>query len=210
MTAATRTSRKRWGAVPLAVAAVTGLVLALLLAAPAGAASAQTPTTACDPTYGCTTTTPPPTSTITCNAQITGTAGGPQTAIITNAPPNVEARVVFNGNPIATGQTDAHGEATVAFQLPMSVQGSYQVLVAGVGFNVACGAAMHWDGGVGGVNQGQGNGGIGHNGSGTGSGAGGLLAFTGFHLLLWVLIAAALVAIGESLRRVARSRRRYT
>lgn len=195
MTIASRTTGARWGAAA-ALAAVLGLVLALLLVVPAGAAPAQTP--GCDPTYGCTTTTAPPPSSIVCQGQITGTPGGPQSVIITDGPPDAVVQVVFNGNTIASGETDGQGNATVAFQLPIGVEGSYVVLVAGAGFNASCDPPVHWDGGgVAGVSQGN------------GSGGGGLLAFTGFHLFLWLLIAAALVALGAGLRRAASRRRRF-
>lgn len=205
MTSAFRFSRACWGAI---AAALLGLALALVLVAPAGAAPAPTPTTTCDPTYGCTTTTPPPPPPLVCHAQFGGTAPA-RTATVTEGPPNATAQVVFNGNVLASGPTDAQGHATLTFQLPMGVAGTYQVVVAGVAFHIVCGPGQAWDGGVGGINQGQGNGGAGHNGTGTGSGSSGPLAFTGFHLALWLVIAAALVALGAGLRRAARRRGRF-
>jgi hypothetical protein len=179
------------------VAAVLGLALALLFATSAGAAPAQSPTTSCDPTYGCTTTTAPPPAVISCHGEITGQQGGPQSVRITDGPPNAAVQVVFNGGVIGSGQTDSQGNADVPFQLPIGVEGSYEVMVAGASFNASCDPAVHWDGGVSGIGNGRGT---------TGGGSKGVLAFTGFHLLLWVLVAAFLVLVGAALRRASRGR----
>jgi hypothetical protein len=179
------------------LAAVLGLVLVLLFAAPAGAAPAQTPPTNCDPTYGCTTTTAPPPAAISCHGEITGQQGGPQSVRITDGPPNATVQVVFNGGVIGSGQTDSQGNANVPFQLPIGIEGSYEVVVAGATFSASCDPAVHWDGGVSGAQKNEGNGG----------GSKGMLAFTGFRLLLWFLIAAFLVLVGAALRRASRGRR---
>lgn len=205
MSTPTRPSNRHW-AFAASLAALLGLLLAALLVAPAGATPAQTPGSGCgDPTYGCTSTTAPPPVTITCHAQFTGTPGGPQSAIVTQGPPNATAQVYLNGDVLASGQTDARGNATVPFQLPRGVDGSYGVRVIGASFNASCDPPVHWDGGgVHAASQANGAGGV-----GGGSGTSGLLAFTGFHLFLWLIIAAALLALGTLLRRASRSRRRH-
>ncbi len=174
--------------VRLAVMAFVLLAGATFVAARADA-SVATPAQTCPPPYGCTTTSTTPGQNFACNATFHGTPGGAQTVDVTVIPAvDPPVQVVFDGHVYATGETDANGHVTLAFQVPGGVSGTLQALVVGATTSAACTGSVNVN--VGGVGVGRGNG------SGNGS-----LAFTGFGGLLLLLAALALIGAGYLLRR---------
>lgn len=169
---------------------------ALLLALPILVISSHgahaSPRQACDPAYGCTTTSPPPTTPhFVCHAVFHGQAGGPQSVDVSGLPPGEVAKVYFNGAVYGTGTAGADGRVTIQFQVPAGTSGQVSVIAAGADFSVACDPSVT-------VHPAS---------SGSPVGASGLLAHTGAGIGLLVAAALLLILAGEILRRQRRARR---
>ena len=192
---------------------VAGLVA---LAVPAAAAAPTAVAQSCNPAYGCTTTTAPPAVTIHCVMDIhAGPAGITVTIACAGIAAGTPVTILWNGHIVATGVTLAglgnvtgvaagqaqafNGPAVAAAAAPVSHisypapnfnPATYQVTIAGTTFN-------------------QGVGPFALSGASTPASTGSSLAHTGITVLLWVVVALALVAVGYLLTRALQRRADY-
>lgn len=152
---------------------------------------------------GCPTssTTPGGTDDPTCGVAVeSAQAGATVTVAVENVPAGGTVRVLFNGEVVASGSNSAQGFRGAAtgtveldFTVPDVAPGSYSLVAVGDTFTITCGSG---DFAVLAAGQTTGNG---------DGGDGGALAFTGSEILLMILVALALLAVGVAL--VRRSRR---
>ncbi|MDE0803828.1 MAG: hypothetical protein OSA99_10935 [Acidimicrobiales bacterium] len=174
---------------------MTGLV------ASAGTAGASQVSDDCAYPDGCTTssTTPDGSDDPTCGISAeSAQAGTTVTVTVQNVPAGGTVRVLFDGDVVASGSNgtqgfrgDVSGTVELDFAVPAVAPGSYSLVAVGDSFTITCGSG---DFAV--LASGQTTGDDGDDGA---------LAFTGSEILLMVLLALALLAVGAAL--VRRSRR---
>lgn len=148
--------------------------------------------------YGPTSSTAPPSSVDpTCTTTVSGTVGSEQTATVQNVPFGATVRVLIDGREAGRATApSAFQESTTTLNVPFTVPdlepGAYSLVAVGVDFTLSCTSDGMFD--VLAASAGSGD-------------DGDDLAFTGFDVLLLLVIAMALILIGRMLVRRTRSRR---
>lgn len=163
------------------------------LIAPAAGAQADDP-------YGSTSTTAPVGSDVSCNVEPSeGAPGATVTATVDGVAFGSRVQINFDGEVVASAAApsavqSATTSVQTSFSVPTRTPGSYLVTAVGPDFTVPCGPDV--DGGFAVLAAAD----------ATTTGDSGALAFTGFNLLLVVLVGLVAVAVGVLI--VSRSRRR--
>jgi hypothetical protein len=183
----------------LALCAAALFVLAVTTVSNAGAAPVAR--AACDPVYGCTTTT---TQGVSASCALSGSAnvspGETVVATLDNVPPGTAANLTLDGATVASGTASSQGSLTLTFTVPSNAApGTHQLLFVGGG--VLCDPT----GGAGlsvlGAELSRGS-------TDTPRSGGDTMARTGMKVALYLAIALVLVIIGWTLVQAARRRRR--
>jgi hypothetical protein len=179
----------------LGVALTMATALGIFLAGPAFSASAAPQT--CYPAGN-------PTASV---SDPSPTAGETVTVSGGNFKPNSGVDVLFDGDKIASDQTDAQGQFSIQVTIPNDASlGDHTITVSGVGGDCVSPAEVEISltlvsGEGGGANGGGGAGGV------AGNGGGGGVAFTGANISLGMLLIAVFVIIGAASLIVGRRRK---
>jgi hypothetical protein len=206
------------------VAALAGVVVGvtLLLGVSTTAASAQTPTTTCQPSdpYGCmgTTSTTAPGVVPSCTVSTSVAAVGNRVDVtITNVPDgktidlNLGGRIVASGTAgassaeVSAAGTESHSDVALSFVVPDLPPGKYALVATGAGFNCECLGGGGFEVLAAGTAAGSGRN---ARSGGSVAGTGGNLARTGTTVVGLLLAAGVLLVVGRTVlhgsRRVAR------